>query len=159
MQGEKKVIAVLNAAIKAEFTAAQQYLLNGTMLKNWGVHKLGEFELGEMADERAHAQRLVDRILFLDGTPQVGEIGKIKVCKTVREMLEVDLALEIEAVKMYREAIHICEDLRDYGTAELFEELLEDEEGHVDHIESMLWQIDNMGIENFIKLQSVPAKE
>jgi bacterioferritin len=159
MRGEKKIIAILNDAIKAEFTSAQQYLLNGSMLQNWGVHKLAAFELGEMAEERAHAGRLVDRVLFLDGVPVVGEIGKVKLCKNLREMLETDLALEIEAVKTYREAIHICEDLRDYGTAELFEELLEDEEGHVDHIESMLWQIDNMGIENFIQLHSNPAKE
>ena len=158
MKGDKKVLELLNAAVAAELTATHQYLLHAHALRNWGVDRLADYELAEANDERGHTNKFLERIMFLDGTPDPLKIGKYKVGKTIPEMLENDLALEIEAVQMYRKAIKICEDALDYGSAELFEEVLQAEEGHVDHIEAMLWQIENMGLENFIKNHTNPAK-
>ncbi|NBO20092.1 MAG: bacterioferritin, partial [Proteobacteria bacterium] len=129
------------------------------ILKGWGVDKLADYEFAEANDERGHTDKFAQRLVFLDGIPDFSKIGKFKIGKTIPEMLKNDLALELEAVKMYREAVATCEDLRDYGSSELFEEVLRAEEGHVDHIESMLWQIENMGLENFIQNHTSPTKE
>jgi len=159
MKGDKKVMALLQAAIEAEMTATHQYLTTAHILKGWGVDKLADYEFAEANDERGHTDKFAQRLVFLDGIPDFSKIGKFKIGKTIPEMLKNDLALELEAVKMYREAVATCEDLRDYGSSELFEEVLRAEEGHVDHIESMLWQIENMGLENFIQNHTSPTKE
>lgn len=159
MKGDKKVLALLQKAIEAEVTATNQYLTSAHILKGWGVDKLAAYQFAEANDERGHADKFAERIVFLDGIPDFSKIHKFKIGKTIPEMLKNDLELEMEAVKIYREAVEICEDLRDYGSAELFEEVLHAEEEHVDHIEAMLWQIEHMGLENFIKNHTSPAKE
>ena len=149
MKGDKQVIQYLNKALKGELTAINQYFLHARMFRNWGLVKLGEHEYKESIDEMKHADRLVERILFLDGLPNLQELGKLYIGEDVKEALECDLKLEHEALPLLKDAIACCEKLGDYVSRELFEQILESEEEHVDFIETQLGLIDKIGAQNF----------
>ena len=158
MQGDPTVIQHLNAVLKNELTAINQYFLHARMLKHWGVTKLGEYEYKESLDEMKHADRLINRILFLEGLPNLQDLDKLLIGETVQELLECDLRLERAAMPRLREAIVYCESARDFISRELFESILESEEEHVDFLETQLGLIPKIGIENYIQLQSEPAE-
>jgi bacterioferritin len=159
MQGDGKVLDYLNKALTNELTAINQYWLHYRLLDHWGVRKLAEFERHESIDEMKHADTLSVRILFLDGLPNFQAIGKLKVGETVEEILKADLALEMEAIPLLREAIQHCESVRDYVSREVFERILENEEQHVDFLETQFEMIERMGLQNYVQLQSEPAGE
>lgn len=154
MKGDSKVIEFLNEALKNELTAINQYWLHYRMLDNWGVTKLAEFEREESIDEMKHADKLAERIFFLDGLPNFQLLGRLKIGETVEEILKADLELEYEALPMLKNAIEHCESVRDYVSRDLFAEILESEEDHVDTLEQQFDLIERMGIENYIQLQS-----
>ena len=156
MQGDATVLTHLNAVLKNEMTAINQYFLHARMLEHWGVAKLGAYEYGESIDEMKHADLLIKRILFLGGVPRL-EIDKLLVGKNVPDLLERDLKLEQQAMPQLREAIPYCEKVRDFVTRDLFSQILEGEEEHVDFIETQLELIEKIGVENCIQLQSQPA--
>ena len=156
MQGDATVLTHLTAVLKNEMTAINQYFLHARMLEHWGVAKLGAYEYGESIDEMKHADLLIKRILFLGGVPRL-EIDKLLVGKNVPDLLERDLKLEQQAMPQLREAIPYCEKVRDFVTRDLFSQILEGEEEHVDFIETQLELIEKIGVENFIQLQSQPA--
>jgi bacterioferritin len=158
MKGDAKVIEYLNEALKNELTAINQYFLHAKMLKNWGITKLADFEYHESIDEMKHADKLAERILFLEGLPNFQLLGRLKIGETVEEILKADLALENEAVPQLKEAIAHCETVRDYVSRDLFAHILENEEEHVDTIEMQFEMIERMGIQNYIQLQSAPAE-
>ncbi len=158
MKGDTKVIEFLNEALKNELTAINQYWLHYRMLDNWGVTKLAEFERHESIDEMKHADKLAERIFFLDGLPNFQLLGRLKIGETVEEVLKADLELEYEALPMLKDAIEYCESVRDYVSRDLFAEILESEEDHVDTLEQQFDMIERMGIENYIQLQSKPAE-
>ncbi|HTV87857.1 MAG TPA: bacterioferritin [Stellaceae bacterium] len=158
MQGDQTVIRHLNAALKNELTAINQYFLHARMLKNWGVTKLGKYEYDQSIDEMKDADELIERILFLDGLPNLQDLGKLLIGENVREILECDLRLEQIAIAEYRDGIAHCESVRDYVTRDLFSEMLEGEEGQVDFIETQLGLIDKIGLERYIQLQSGAAE-
>ena len=153
MQGDTTVLSHLNAVLKNEMTAINQYFLHARMLEHWGVVKLGAVEYGESVDEMKHADMLIKRILFLGGVPRL-ELDKLLVGKTVPEVLECDLKLEQQAMPELREAIPHCEKVRDFVTRDLFSQILESEEEHVDFLETQLELIEKIGVENYIQLQS-----
>ena len=157
MKGSADVVAVLNRALYNELTAINQYFLHSRMLRNWGVSRLANHEHKESIDEMKHADHLVERILFLEGLPNLQDLGKLLIGEDVREILECDLKLERDALPVLREGIALCERESDYVSRELLEEILESEEGHIDFIETQFDLIDRMGIENYIQLQSSPA--
>ena len=158
MQGDPKVIEFLNKALTNELTAINQYWLHYRVLKNWGIDKLAEYERHESIDEMKHADTLADRILFLDGLPNLQAIHKLKVGETVEEILRADLALEQEAIPLLKDAIAHAESVRDYTSREIFERILESEESHVDFLETQFDMIARMGLENYVQLQSKPAE-
>jgi bacterioferritin len=159
MQADAKVLEYLNQALTNELTAINQYWLHHRVLDHWGVRKLAEFERHESIDEMKHADTLSARILFLDGLPNFQAIGKLKVGETVEEILKADLALEMEAIPLLRDAIQHCESVRDYVSREVFERILENEEEHVDFLETQFDMIERMGLRNYVQLQSEPAGE
>lgn len=149
MKGDKKIIAYLNKALKNELTAINQYFLHARMFRNFGLKRLDEHEYKESVDEMKHADRLIERILFLEGLPNLQELGKLRIGENTLEMLQADLALEMEAVPMLREAIAACEDTADYVSRELFEDILQSEEDHIDWLETQLNLIERVGLENY----------
>ena len=151
MQGNAEVIEFLNRVLKNELTAINQYFLHSRMLKNWGIEGLAKHEYDESVDEMRHADALVERILFLEGLPNLQDLGKLMIGETTQEILECDLRLEHEAIPAVREAIAVCEAEADYITREILEKILEGEEEHVDWLETQLGLIERMGIENFIQ--------
>jgi bacterioferritin len=153
MQGDTTVLTHLNVVLKNEMTAINQYFLHARMLEHWGVVKLGAVEYGESVDEMKHADLLIKRILFLGGVPRL-ELDKLLVGKTVQDVLECDLKLEQQAMPQLREAIPHCEKVRDFVTRDLFSQILEGEEEHVDFLETQLELIEKIGVENYIQLQS-----
>lgn len=157
MKGDEKVIDFLNEALKNELTAINQYWLHYRMLDNWGVARLAAFEREESIDEMKHADKLADRILFLGGLPNFQLLGRLRVGETVEEILKADLAVEEEAIPLLKDAIAQCESVRDYVSRDLFADILESEEHHVDELEKQFEMIERMGIENYIQLQSKPA--
>ena len=159
MKGNPKVIELLNEGLKAELTAINQYWLHYRLLDNWGVKRLAQYERHESIDEMKHADKFADRILFLDGFPNFQALGSLRVGETVEEILKADLEAEYEAVEMYRNAVAVCEELRDFASRDLFADVLRDEEGHVDFLETQFDMIKQMGIQNYIQLQSEPAEE
>ena len=158
MKGDARVIELLNEALKSELTAVNQYWLHYRLLDNWGVHKLAQFERGESIDEMKHADRLSERILFLDGLPNFQMLGRLRIGQTVEEVLRADLELEVEAVEQLKGAIAHCESVRDYVSRDLFAEILDNEESHVDTLEQQFEMIERMGLQNYIQLQSEAAK-
>lgn len=157
MKGDEKVIDFLNEALKNELTAINQYWLHYRMLDNWGVARLAAFEREESIDEMKHADKLADRILFLGGLPNFQLLGRLRVGETVEEILKADLAVEEEAIPLLKDAIAHCESVRDYVSRDLFADILESEEHHVDELEKQFEMIARMGIENYIQLQSKPT--
>lgn len=158
MKGDPQVIDFLNKALFNELTAINQYWLHYRMLDNWGVHKLAEYERGESIDEMKHADKLAERIFFLEGLPNFQALGKLRIGESVEEILKADLALEQEAIPLLRDAIAHCESARDYISRELFEEILESEEEHVDFIEKQFDLIERMGMQNYIQLNAKAAE-
>ena len=159
MKGDTKVIEILNETLKNELTAINQYWLHYRMLDNWGVKRLADYERHESIDEMKHADRLADRILFLDGLPNFQLLGRLRVGETVEEILRADLELEREAAEQLRGAVAHCEKVRDFVSRELFESILESEESHIDFLETQFELIDRMGLENYVQLQAKPAEE
>jgi bacterioferritin len=159
MQGDPKVLELLNEALKNELTATNQYWLHYRLLDNWGVHRLAKFEREESIDEMKHADRLAERILFLDGLPNFQLLGRLRIGENVEEILRSDLELEIEALGQLKGAIAYCESVRDFGSRDLFSEILDSEEEHVDTLEQQFEMIARMGVQNYVQLQSKPAED
>jgi bacterioferritin len=158
MKGDPKVLELLNEALKNELTATNQYWLHYRLLDNWGVHKLAQFERGESIDEMKHADKLAERILFLDGLPNFQLLGRLHIGENVEEILKADLELELEALGQLKGAIAHCEKVQDYVSRDLFSEILENEESHVDTLEQQFEMIARMGPQNYIQLQSEAAE-
>ncbi|MCB1592969.1 MAG: bacterioferritin [Alphaproteobacteria bacterium] len=154
MKGDKKILELLNEALKKELTAVNQYFLHARMLDSWGVTKLGKHEYKESIEEMHHADELIKRILFLEGLPNLQALGKLMIGENVKEVLECDLKLELDGVKSYREAVAYAEKVKDYVSRDLFAKILAEEEGHVDYLEGQLEMIKQMGIQNYIMLNS-----
>jgi bacterioferritin len=154
MKGDEKVIEFLNGALKNELTAINQYFLHYKMLDNWGVKKLAKFEYEESIDEMKHADKLAERILFLEGLPNFQLLGRLKIGESVEEILKADLELEHEALPLLRDAIAYCESVRDFVSRDLFMHILDNEEEHVDTLETQFEMIERMGMENYIQLNS-----
>ena len=159
MKGDEKVIEFLNESLKNELTAINQYWLHYRLLDNWGVHKLADFERSESIDEMKHADRLAERVLFLDGLPNFQALGRLRIGESVEEILRADLELEREALTQLKDAIFYCESVRDYVSRDLFARILANEEEHVDTLEQQFEMIAAMGLPNYVQLQSEPAKE
>ena len=159
MKGDPKVLKLLNEALKNELTATNQYWLHYRLLDNWGVHKLAQFERSESIDEMKHADRLAERILFLDGLPNFQALGRLHIGENVEEILRGDLELEMDALGQLKGAIAHCEKAKDYVSRDLFSDILENEEQHVDHLEQQFELIAAMGLPNYIQLQSEPADD
>jgi bacterioferritin len=159
MKGDKQVIVFLNAVLKNELTSINQYFLHSRIFGQWGLTHLAKHEYEESVDEMKHADRLAKRILFLEGLPNFQDLGKLMIGQTVPEILQSDLTLENGGLPTLREAIAHCEKVADYVSRELFEDILESEEEHVDWLETQLDQIERMGLQNYIQLQSKPAED
>lgn len=154
MKGDKKIIEMLNAALKNELTAINQYFLHSRMLKDWGVSKLAEYEYKESIEEMEHADWLIERVLFLGGLPNLQDLGKLRIGESVQEILECDMALEEDAIPLLRDAMELCEKKRDYVSRDIFGKILTNEEEHVDFIQTQFELIERIGIERYTMLQS-----
>lgn len=150
---DPRVIELLNHVLKNELTAINQYFLHAKMFEDWGLSELAKHERSESIDEMHHAEALVDRILFLDGLPNLQDLGKLLIGQEVKEILECDLALEMQAMPVLRDAIAFCESASDFVTRDLFEGILKSEESHVDWLETNLELIEKMGIQNYVQSQ------
>jgi len=151
MKGDAKVIGFLNAVLRNELVAINQYFLHSRMYKDMGLMELADHEYAESLDEMKHADQLIERILFLEGLPNMQDIGKLRIGEAAREMLECDLALEMDALPELRDAIAYCEECRDFVSRDVFDSILASEEEHVDWLETQLALIDKMGIENYLQ--------
>lgn len=158
MKGNSEVIALLNRALYNELIAINQYFLHSRMLRNWGVTKLAEYEYKESIDEMRHADALVERILFLDGLPNLQDLGRLMIGEDVEEILQCDLKLEHAALPTLRDGIATCEKHADYNSRELLEKILDSEEEHIDFLEAQFEMIKRMGLQNYVQLQSKPAE-
>ena len=150
---DPKVISYLNQVLKGELTAINQYFLHSRMLDNWGFARLAAHEREESIDEMKHADALIERVLFLDGLPNLQDLGKLYIGEDVPEMFDCDMRLELEAIPLLREAIAFCESVSDYGTRDLLASILKSEEGHVDWIETQQGLIEKAGLQNYLQSQ------
>jgi len=153
MRGDQKIIELLNQALKAELTAINQYFLHSRMMEDWGLKRLAEKEYHESIEEMNHADALIKRILFLEGLPNLQDLGRLRIGENPREALECDLALELEAAPMYRDAVEQAEKSRDYVSRDLFQKILDDEEEHIDWLETQLELIKRIGEERYLQSQ------
>lgn len=153
MQGNPKVVALLNAALKEELTAISQYFLHAEMCENWKYEKLGNYIKKQSIDEMKHAEMLIERILFLDATPNLTELLQISIGQNVKEQIESDLKLELNAVASYNSAVQVARDEGDNASSELFERLLKNEEEHVDWLEAQLHLMQEIGYERYLSQQ------
>ena len=159
MKGDAKVIEHLNITLGNELVAINQYFLHAKMYKDWGLMKLAKWEYDESIDEMNHADKLIERILFLEGIPNLQDLGKLHIGENTREMLEADLAAEHKGRNDLIEAITYCEQVRDYVSRDLFREILDDEEEHIDALETELSLIDKVGLENYLQKQMEAGEE
>ena len=153
MKGETKIIEHMNTILGNELVAINQYFLHARMYKDWGMEHLGKKEYDESIDEMKHADHLIERILFLEGLPNVQKLGKLRIGQSAEEMLQCDLDLEMDASAKLREAIAYTEEHRDFVSRDLFQDILEDEEEHIDWLETQLELIGKVGIQNYIQSQ------
>ena len=158
MKGDTKVIEFLNKVLLGELTAVNQYWLHYRMLDNWGIAKLAAYERHESLDEMKHADRLAERILFLEGLPNFQALGHLRIGESVEEILKADLATEEEALPLLKDAIAHCESVRDFVSRDLFAEILDNEEEHVEFLETQFEMIARMGLQNYVQLNSEAAE-
>ncbi|MEL6980504.1 MAG: bacterioferritin [Pseudomonadota bacterium] len=157
MKGNKKVVEYLNNALRHELTAVSQYWLHYRLLDDWGLKKLAKKEREESIEEMEHADKLIERIIFLEGHPNLQTLDPLKIGEDVKEIMEADLAAEYSARALYSEARAVCREVDDYVSMGIFEQLLQDEEGHIDFLETQLDLYKRVGAENFAALQAEPA--
>lgn len=153
MKGDKKVLQYLNGHLKNELTAINQYFLHAKILKNQGLDKMASHEREESVDEMKHADAIIDRILFLEGLPNLQDLGKLRIGENIKEILECDLALENEVLPYLKEGIAHCEQILDFVSRDLLQKILESEEGHIDFLETQLSLVQSMGLQNYIQSQ------
>jgi bacterioferritin len=153
MQGNASIIRLLNSVLKNELTAINQYFLHARMYDNWGLERLGKYTYNESIDEMKHADRLIERILFLNGLPNLQDLGKLLIGENVKEALECDLKLEMQGHPELRKAIAECEAVGDYVSRQLFDDILKSEEEHIDWLETQLALIERIGLENYCQSQ------
>jgi len=159
MKGDPKIIEYLNKSLKRELTAINQFFLHSRMLHDWGVTKLGTKEYNESIEEMNHADRLIQRILFLEGVPNLQDLDKLMIGENVKEILELDLKLEHSALPELREAIPYAEKVGDFPSRDLFQQILRDEEEHIDYLETQLDLLERVGLERYTQLNAVSADQ
>ncbi len=159
MKGKKEVIDILNEGLFHELAAVNQFWLHYRMLENWGYTLLAKKEHEESIEEMEHADKLVDRIIFLEGLPNLQTLAPLRIGQSIREVLEADLAIEYDAQKLYVHGRQVCHEAEDYVSMQLVEKLLEDEEDHIDFLETQLKLLKTIGEQNYGQLQSAPAPE